>query len=177
MHSKDLTPHQQSKRIQLINRSFTGFALALVGIGIAMSQPTKNVAYLCVALLLFTGLFNEATARMSVSKPRRGRFFSNLRLGVNLAANSVLVYFLAGHWTPIWLLFALTPVATAVYSTRARTCFVTFCVGALLVAVHMARGMEKPPVEWAQVFTQAGFIIFLGLFINHLTEFIHAEKE
>lgn len=176
MHLKALTPQQQSKRIQLINRHFTVFALGLVTLGIAMSQPAPHLAYFCLGLLVFTGLFNEGTAEMARRTPERGHYLSNLRLAVNLAANCLLVYFLAGHWTPIWLLFVLTPVATAVYSTRSRTWSVTFAVSALLIAVHAARGLDKSPVEWAHVLTQAGFIVFLGLFINRLTEFIHAES-
>lgn len=169
-------PEMQAEMILLINRYFTSFALGLTGIGIALSRPTAPVAAFCIGLLAFTGIFNHRTARMAHERPEKAELLARLRLGTNLGANCLLVYLLGAFWPPIWLLFVLTPVATAIYSSRAKTVAMSAGVSALLIASHAARGLSTP-VEWAQAVAQAAFVSFLALFVNRLSELVHAGAE
>src|SRR5262249_43145441 len=97
------------------------------------------------------------------------------RLYTNLAVNCVLVYLLGGYWTPIWLLFVLTPAATAVYGSRKRTWWTSGVVSALLLGSHALRGLNAP-VDWGGVWVEALFIVFLSLFLNELAALARREE-
>ena len=169
------SPALQARMVVLLNRYFTPFALVMVGMGLALSQPKGYVGPLCVGLLIFTGLFNFATAKMARMTGEATKRMSTVRMGVNLSVNVLLVYLLGGYWTSIWLLFVLTPVATAVYSTRERTAAVSAGVSGLLLGTHAIRGLNAP-VDWGQAVVHALFIVFLSMFIHELVEMVRGAE-
>jgi hypothetical protein len=99
-----------------------------------------------------------------------------MRLYTNLAINCVLVYLLGGYWTPIWLLFVLTPAATAVYGSRRKTLATACGVSALLLFSHGLRKFNAP-VDWGGAWVEALFILFLSLFLNELSELTRGKAE
>lgn len=161
--------------VVLVNRYFTPFAVVLVGTGLALSQPKGWVGPVCIGLLVFSSMFNLATARQARVSGQASRRASYVRLVTNLAVNVGLVYMLGGYWTPTWLLFVLTPVATAVYSSRERTTAVSCAVAGLLLGTQVMRGYNAP-VDWGQAVMEAAFIIFLSHFVNELADMARASE-
>ncbi len=159
----------QPEQVKLLNRYFTPFAVALIVAGLALGRPGPRVTAVCVGLLVCSSVFNEATAGGSRRHAEAARLIGQARVGVNFLVNAVFVYLLAGVWEPIWMLFMLTPVATAVYADRETTVVSAISVSALLLFVYFLRGLQSG-VNWGQIGMHVAFIIFLSLFINALVQ-------
>jgi len=159
----------------LINRYATPLAILLTILGIALSEPTGSVRIASIALLVFGIVFNSAA--LSAMKRDTGTkpWFMELRMGINVATNITLVYLLGTTWPPIWLLLALTPIATAVYSTRTQTLRVSATMSFFLIAVHAARHLNSPE-QWGEQIAYVVFILFLSLLINDLAQIAKLSK-
>jgi len=156
----------------LINKYATPLAILLTALGIVLSQPTGAVRIISLSLLVFGIVLNTVTLYAIKRSTETKAWFMELRMCLNLGVNTILVYFLGAYWPPIWLLLALTPVATAVYSTRAQTLRVSGGVSFLLLVIHAARRLNSP-AEWGQQIACVIFILLLSLMINELA---HATK-
>ena len=175
MTTPKYSPETQARMVVLVNRYFTPYAVVLVLLGLALSQPQGYVGPLCIGLLVLTGLFNMATAAAAKSAGSMSRVVSQVRIYLNLGVNVVLVYVLGGFWTPIWLLFVLTPVATAVYGTRQRTIAVSSGVAALLIATYGVRRLYAP-VDVGSAVVEGAFIVFISLFVNELVGILNDSR-
>lgn len=164
---KNLTEEQQVKLIVLVNRYMTPFAILLVGVGLVLSQPVPWIAWSCASLVVFSVVFNLGTVRLVQSRGAVPSWMAPVRLWTNLTVNVVFVYLLGGYWTPIWLLFVLTPAATALYADRKRTLATALGVSALMILAFAARRLNAP-VDWGKTFVEAAFIVFLALFLNEV---------
>jgi len=151
----------------LVSKYSTPLAVWLVCVGMYLyRRPTK--VYLLSAFLLTVGavlnmLYPYLVIRLGEVKPR----MANARLIINLCINAVFVYYWGDVWPPIWLLFVLTPVATAIYGSRTKTIAVSASVAALLVIIQFTRSSQGLS-EWAKQITYAHFIVVLSLIINEL---------
>lgn len=116
MNNKNI-PFTGFEKVNVINLYLTPFAIILVLMAIIFSQPTGWALYGSLILLivsLFNNLFSPSIIR-NIPEAKMLRMISNV------VVNVMIVYFLIGYWGPIWYLFLLTPIATAVYSTRKKT--------------------------------------------------------
>ncbi len=165
-----MNQHQESHEVRLavlVSTYATPLAVLLVAMGVLLSQPRSPVWEISIGLLLFGIVFNS----WSISRLKAGRAGGGLiqaRLYMNLAVNTVIVYFLGGYWTPVWLLLALTPFATAIYGTKRRTLAMSLGVSCLLLGIFAVRGF-KSPLDWGIQVSQAVFIILSSLLINELS--------
>lgn len=157
----------------LVGRYATPLAVLLLGLGIAASQPAGSVRAIAVGLLAFGITFNLAAVRW-IRRAQDPSGFIHSRVAVNLAANALIVYFLGGHWKPIWLLLALAPVATAVYDSRARTLVSALGASALLLGIQATRPFSSP-LDWSEQMANSLFIVLLSLLINKLSASVRAE--
>lgn len=161
--------HWDLKRMRLVGRYATPLAIFLVGAGVLFAQPTGMVRAWSLGLLVFGILFNLGFSTFMSSKVRGFRRMLQVRILVNLAGNGALVYLLAPFWPPIWLLLALTPFATAIYSTAARTLVASTVSGVMLVVIRAAQpGGAGSPLEWGVVGVQVLFIFLMSLMIHEL---------
>lgn len=154
------------KMVNLVNRYATPLAIILVALGLFLSQPTMPVRNIIVCLLLFSIVFNLVTVK--IIKRGDGTGFIKLRMFINFAVNVALVYYLGGYWLPIWLLLALTPLATAIYDTRSKTLFVSIGISAILLIIQSTR-RPNDLIDWGQQLAYASFIILVSLMINELS--------
>ncbi len=159
----------QPEQVKLLNRYFTPFAVVLIVAGLALGRPGSQATAVCVGLLVVSIVFNEATAWFSRRHAEAAKMIGQARVGVNFLVNAVFVYLLAGVWGPIWMLFMLTPVATAVYADRETTIVSAVSVSALLLFVYFLLGL-RAQVAWGQIGMHVAFIIFLSLFIHALVQ-------
>ncbi len=159
----------------LVSRYATPLAIALVSMGVVLAQPQGTTRNIVIGLLFWGILFNHFILSF-IKRDGPGCGFIKLRLLVNLATNTLMVYFLGSHWPPIWLLLALTPIATAIYSSKARTLLASGAVSAILLVLHGLRGAHSA-MEWGTQAAQAAFIVLLSLLINELSVHARAQEQ
>ncbi|MEK7858602.1 MAG: hypothetical protein AAB320_05610 [Elusimicrobiota bacterium] len=154
-------------RALLVNRYATPLAIFLVGLGIFVSQPSSPLKEVCIGLMFFGVVFNLGTG--AYLKHKGGHhLLIEVRRYVNLAVNVLLVYLLGGYFTPIWMILALTPLATAIYENRARTLGFALGVSAVLLVIHGLRGASSP-LEWGNQLAVCTFIILVSLLVNEVS--------
>ncbi|MBN2406265.1 MAG: hypothetical protein JXJ19_01080 [Elusimicrobia bacterium] len=150
-------------KIKVINSYLTPMALILVLMAVIFSQPLGASLYVSLVLLIASLGNNILLAAFSGRIPT----LRKTRMIVNVVINILLVYTLVVYWGPVWYLFLLTPVATAVYSGRLKTFLVSLGMSALLALIYMVRGAGSA-AEWGQILSKILLIIFISLFINEL---------
>jgi hypothetical protein len=168
-----MTPLQPSPRdfrlVVLVNRYATPFAILLVVLGIVLSSPQGSVRNMSIALLAFSIFFNVMAVGVIRSLSESMPWIKKARLLINLAVNFILVYILGPFWPPMWLLLALTPIATAIYEGPAQTLLTSAGTSALIVIIHLIRGGNTPH-QWGETISYAAFIILMSMLINELTQ-------
>ena len=152
----------------LVNRYATPLALFMVALGILLSQPVGSVWEISIGLLAFSIVFNIGSVRYLQGHEESAEGIIRLRLVANLLVNILLVYYLGGYWTPMWLIMTLTPLATAIYSSQKKTLVVSVAVSAILLAIHSLRRLHSP-LEWGEQAVHAAYIILVSLLVNGLT--------
>lgn len=151
----------------LVSRYATPLAIFLVVLGILLSDPEGWARDLSLFLLCFGILFNLAAGWWMKRKDQVHPAFIRLRLALNLGANILIVYLLGGYWSPIWMLLALTPMAAAIYDSKAKTLSVSAGIVVVLFLLQALRGMNSP-LDWGQTAAQGCFIVLMSLMINDL---------
>src|SRR6185295_3987884 len=94
-----------------------------------------------------------------------------IRIVTNFLANIALVYMLGTFWGPMWLVFVLTPVATALYAGWQRTLGTAAVSAAALLGIYYSRGLEGA-VGWGQASIHAAFIVFISMFVNSIARLV-----
>jgi PAS domain S-box-containing protein len=161
----------QSQFIRLVDRFFTPFASMLVLAGVCMGFAESSTKHVAIGLLIFTFAFNEISVVLARKHQDWTRRIGNLRLVTNFAVNVALVYMLGTFWGPMWLLFVLTPVATALYAEWQRTFWTSVISAGALLAIYASRGLEGA-VGWGQASIHAAFIVFISMFVNSIARLI-----
>lgn len=156
-----------TQMVLLVGRYATPLAILLVSAGILFTQPASPVKEISIALLAAGVALNLGTNRFLPRKEGDSPSFIKVRMVSNLAINSALVYVLGGFWGPVWLLLALTPLAAAIYGSRAATLKSALLVSAILVAVRAMRPINSP-LDWGVEAVQVAFIVLVSLMVNEL---------
>jgi len=163
------TSDRNVRLVVLVNRYATPFAIGLVTMAIVFSTNRGTLRNESIGLLLFSILFNIASVglirRLAETRP----WLKKARMLINLAVNIALVYLLGPYWPPMWLLLALTPIATAIYEGPTQTLLASSGIAVLIVAIQLFRGGGSPH-EWGQVLSYAVFIVLMSMLINELTQ-------
>ena len=161
--------------IRIVDRFFTPFALCLVLSSLFLGFAEPKVKIFSVGLVVFLGIFNEVTAWLAKRRMEWAVPIGGTRIVTNFVANVALVYLLGTFWGPMWLLFVLTPVATALYASWQRT-FVTAAISsAALLGIYWSRGLEGS-VGWGQASLHAIFIVLISLFVNSVARLVMQMK-
>jgi PAS domain S-box-containing protein len=161
----------QTQFIRLVDRFFTPFASLLVLAGVLIGFAETWAKHLAIFLLLFTFIFNEVSVALARKHVAWTKTIGNTRLVTNFLANIALVYMLGTFWGPMWLLFVLTPVATALYAGWQRTLWTSVISAAALLGIYASRGLEGA-VGWGQASIHAAFIVFISMFVNSIARLV-----
>jgi PAS domain S-box-containing protein len=157
--------------IRLVDRFFTPFAFIIVLAALFLGYAETAVKWWSVGLLAALVLFNEVSVALARKHTNWAVPIGNTRLITNFLGNVVLVYLLGTFWGPMWLLFVLTPVATALYADWQRTIITSVISAAALLGIYAARGLSGA-VGWGQASLHAAFIVFISLFVNSIARLI-----
>jgi hypothetical protein len=155
---------KNKEMVSVINLYFTPLAVFLVCLSIIFSEPMGPALYVPIILLGVALINNLVTVGFS----DRNKWVIWVRQIVNIVINIFIVYLLVGFWEPIWYLFLLTPLATAVYGSRLKTFLTGIVMSSLLIGIYALRGVSGA-VAWGQAGSKAVLIIVLSLFVNALT--------
>ncbi len=161
--------------IRIVDRFFTPFALSLVISSLFLGFAEPRAKWISIGLVAFLSVFNEISAYLAKKNMEWAVTVGNTRLITNFVANVVLVYLLGTFWGPMWLLFVLTPVATALYASWGRTLVTASISAAALLGIYYSRGLEGS-VGWGQASLHAAFIIFISLFVNSIARLVMQMK-
>jgi PAS domain S-box-containing protein len=165
----------KAEYIRIVDRFFTPFALSLVVSSLFLGFAETRVKWIAVGLVVFLGIFNEISAYIAKKKLDWAVPVGNTRIITNFVANVLLVYMLGTFWGPMWLLFVLTPVATALYASWTQTLVTAAVSSGALLAIYWSRGLEGP-VGWGQASLHASFIVFISLFVNSIARLVMQMK-
>lgn len=157
---------ERQKFAKLVSRYATPLAVIVVAVGLFLSPPRHPQREIVAALLIFGIVFNLTVTRLI--DRGGGSWLFLLRRWTNLIANLVTVYLLGPYWTPIWLLLALTPLATAITGSRKSTLTAASVTSLALLAIHSTRGYNFR-IEWGQQFVYAAYIFLVSLMVNELS--------
>lgn len=161
--------------IRIVDRFFTPFALSLVLSSLYLGFAEPKSKTISVALVAFLAVFNEVSAWVARKKMDWAVRIGYTRIITNFTANVLLVYLLGTFWGPMWLLFVLTPVATALYASWKRTFITAAISSAALLGIYASRGLEGS-VGWGQASLHAAFIVFISLFVNSIARLVMQMK-
>ncbi len=161
----------QAQFIRTVDRFFTPFAMILVLAGTWIGYAETWAKHVSVGLLFFLFIFNEVSVALARKHVAWAKNIGYTRIVTNFLANVALVYMLGTFWGPMWLLFVLTPVATALYADWSRTVWTALISAGSLLAIYYSRGLEGA-VGWGQASLHAAFIVFISLFVNSIARMI-----
>jgi len=161
----------QTEFIRVVNRFFTPFAVVMVLAAMALgyAEPAVYRAALAIAIALVA--FNEGSVWLASRYGEYTTGIGHARILTNFIGNVALVYMLGTFWGPMWLLFVLTPVATALYADWKKTVMTAVISSGALLAIYASRGLEGP-IGWGQASLHAAFIVFISLFVNSIARMI-----
>ncbi|MBK8576138.1 MAG: hypothetical protein IPN90_10865 [Elusimicrobia bacterium] len=169
--------YDSQRLVTLVGYFATPFALFLGGLAVAFTDSNSWQKTLSLGLLGFAAFFNSVFPRFLkqqdvVDKGRNVKF----RLYMNLVVNSVVVFLLGDQFPPLWLLLALTPLATAIYGNQKRTLMNAITASIVLLLIQALRP-ETRPLDWAVVSVEIAFIVLISLLINGVSHLVvHPEK-
>jgi PAS domain S-box-containing protein len=161
----------QAQFIRLVDRFFTPFASILILVGAWIGYAETWAKHVSIALLLGLFIFNEVSVALARKHVEWAKKIGYTRIVTNFLANVVLVYLLGTFWGPMWLLFVLTPVATALYADWKQTTLTALISAGALLGIYASRGLEGA-VGWGQASLHATFIVFISLFVNSMARMI-----
>ncbi|HNA59932.1 MAG TPA: hypothetical protein PKZ00_07735 [Elusimicrobiota bacterium] len=164
--------NNSDRRVVLVGVYATPLAFILGTLGIFLATIPEKEQLICAGVLGFTVFYNVVFPFFfkNLSQDLRG-INVNIRLYLNLAVNGVLVYFLGDSFRPIWLILALTPIASAIYGSRRNTLMKAAVVSALLVGIQAARP-DRTWLAWGEQAAHISFIVLISLLVNRLASLI-----
>ena len=161
---KDL--FHRKELISLVGVFATPFAILLTVAGIVVADVRGPALWICAGLMVFSAFMNYLFPRLLANPTMERRGVGvQLRLILNVALNSVLVYYLGDAFRPMWLVLALTPFATAIYASRLRTLSAAFAVSAALLTIHVLQG-HGADVLLLERLAYVTFMVLISLMIN-----------
>lgn len=161
----------QTEFVRLVDRFFTPFAATMVLAGMFLGFAEAREKHIALGLVIATVIFNEVSLQIARRRTNWTRGISYLRLTTNFLANVFLVYLLGTFWGPMWLLFVLTPVATAMHAEWKKTLITSFISAGALLGIYASRGLSGA-VGWGQASIHAAFIVFISLFVNSIARMV-----
>lgn len=169
--------YDSQRLVTLVGYFATPFALFLGGLAVAFTDSDSWQKTVSLGLLGFAAFFNSVFPRFLkqqdvVNKSRNVKF----RLYMNLVVNSVVVYLLGDQFPPLWLLLALTPIATAIYGNQKRTLVNALTASVVLLVIQTLRENARS-ADWAVVSVEVAFIVLISLLVNGVSNLaVHPEK-
>lgn len=161
-------------RVALVGRFLTPLAMGvgLLAVAFGTAAPGRKAAV--IGLMAFSAFFNLKfpSVLSAQAGPGQGKVVQ-FRLFLNFTINTAVVVLLGEAFPPLWLLLALTPVATAVYGHPRESWITAVVAASLLMAIQIFRP-GSAPVDFAAQAARGAFIVLLSFLINAVSR--HARE-
>lgn len=169
--------YDSQRLVTLVGYFATPFALFLGGLAVAFADTEGWQKTLSLGLLGFAAFFNSVFPRfLKQQEDAKKGWNVKFRLYMNLVVNTVVVFLLGDQFPPLWLLLALTPLATAIYGNQKRTLVNAVTASVVLLGIQAFRP-NAHPADWAVVAVEVAFIVLISLLVNGVSRLAaHPEK-
>ncbi|OGR96120.1 MAG: hypothetical protein A2V88_00170 [Elusimicrobia bacterium RBG_16_66_12] len=162
--------------MQMLNRYFTPFALALIVMAVYFRADEFNTAGLHTPMIAVSILFADVAVNWWVGRnqyrwaawaPR----FRQIQVWLNYLWASVLFYLLFPYWSPMWLLLVVAPTAAALTTSRLETVLCALASAGTMILIYWERQSRSLSPEFlGMALSQALFIIIFALFVHGLAQ-------
>ncbi len=158
--------YDSQRLVTLVGYFATPFALFLGGLAVAFTDNESWQKSLALGLLGFAAFFNSVFPHFLKQQDVVKKAWNvKFRLYMNLVVNSVVIYLLGDQFPPLWLLLALTPLATAIYGDQKRTLINALTASGVLLVIQAVRSNTQA-ADWAVVSVEIAFIVLISLLVN-----------
>lgn len=169
--------YDSQRLVTLIGYFATPFALFLGGLAVLFADAGGAPKTISVGLMGFSAFFNVVFPRFLKEQDTTKKGWNvKFRLYLNLGVNTGIVFLLGDEFPPLWLLLALTPLATAIYGNQRRTLINAGTASVILLVIQALRP-DTGLKDWAVLSVEVAFIVLISLLINGVSRLaVHPEK-
>lgn len=160
--------------MQMLNRYFTPFALALIVMAVYFRADDFNAAGLRIPFVALAVLAADVAINWWIGHnqyrwvawaPR----FRQIQVWLNYFWASVLFYLLFPFWAPMWLLMVAAPTAAALTTSRTETVVCSLASAGTMIIVYWQRQNRELSAEFlGMALSQALFIVIFSMFVHGL---------
>ena len=155
--------------MQMLNRYFTPFALALILTAVYFSEPEPRATKLALGILVLDLLVTWWIGRVQYRWIGWASRFRQVQIWLNYVWAVPLFYLLYPYWAPMWLLFVMAPTAAAVTAGRLETILCAAVAAGTMLALYAAR-QPLEGVVLGMALSHSAFIIVFSLFVHGLAQ-------
>jgi hypothetical protein len=173
--------------MQMLNRYFTPFALALIVMAVyfrfdafdafdAAGAPIAMITRLRIPLIAIGVLVVDLVVNWWVGQNQyrwagwAGRF-RQMQVWLNYVWAALLFYLLFPYWSPMWLLLVVAPTAAALTTSRLETVLCALVSAGTMILIYAKRQGWSLSMEFiGMALSQALFIIIFSLFVHSLAQ-------
>ena len=148
--------------MQMLNRYFTPFALALILSAVYFSEPEPRATKIALAILLADVALNWLIGRNQYRWVAWASRLRQLQVWLNFVWAVPLFYLLYPYWAPMWLLFVMAPTAAALTTSRLETVICAAVSAAAMLGLYCAR-QTLEGVALGMALSHAVFIVIFSL--------------
>lgn len=158
--------------MQMLNRYFTPFALALIAAAVyfnGLYEEAPGTTKLAVGILAADLALNWWIGRNQYSWLAWSKQLRLIQVWLNYLWAVPLFYLLYPYWAPMWLLFVAAPTAAALTQSRAQTAVCALVAAGTMMALYWSRQPLEGPLL-GMALSHALFIVVFSLFVNGLAQ-------
>ena len=156
--------------MQMLNRYFTPFALALILSAIYFSEPDPRAYKLSLGILAASILINWWLSANTYRFIRWSRQMRALQVWLSYVWAVPLFWLLQPYWGPMWLLFVMAPATAALIMTRPQTFGISLVSAGTMLAIYYSRGVFDGGPATGMACVHALFIVVFALFVHALAQ-------
>lgn len=156
--------------MQMLNRYFSPFALALILSAIYFSEPEPRAYKLSLGILGASILVNWWLSANTYRFIHWSRQMRALQVWLNFVWAVPLFWLLQPFWGPMWLLFVMAPVTAALHFTRWQVLGTALVSAGTMLGIYYVNGVFDGGPAAGMAVVHALFIVVFALFVHALSQ-------
>ena len=162
--------------MQMLNRYFTPFALALIVMAVyfrgdEFTGAGLRTPVIAIGILAADVVVNWWVGRNQYRWVAWAARFRQLQVWLNYFWAAILFYLLFPYWAPMWLLLVVAPTAAALTTSKLETILCALVSAATMILIYWQRqNWSLSPEFLGMAVSQALFIIIFALFVQGLAQ-------
>lgn len=162
--------------MQMLNRYFTPFALALIVMAVYFRSDEFDTTGLRIPLIAIGILAADVAVNWWIGRNQyrwvawAGRF-RQIQVWLNYVWAAILFYLLFPYWSPMWLLLVVAPTAAALTTSKLETVLCALVSAGTMILIYWERQNRTLSPEFlGMALSQALFIVIFSLFVHGLAQ-------